>query len=302
MNGGIRCRVFLVGCPRSGTTLLQGMLASHPEIESFPETHFFEKGFSGKNSSRKKRMLTLVLRGLYLRTILSLWIQELDRLGYEVPDSVKLGRGWSRSKVVDNFVRILDSLTLNNDKSVWVEKTPGHVLHISTISRYVGKSKFVHIVRDGRPVVASLYEVSRQFPDGWGGQWTIEKCISMWNACLASTSERLGEAEHFAVSYERLLEDPEKHLRRLCSFLGVRYEATMLSGYAAAMEKIVTGGEGWKDKNLRPLKDSGLTKYLETFDETERRRIEEQLDWPEFYRVKEFSEQAQGHEKQDPRS
>ncbi|NJL55543.1 sulfotransferase [bacterium] len=32
--------LFLVGCPRSGTTLLQSMLASHPQIASFPETKF----------------------------------------------------------------------------------------------------------------------------------------------------------------------------------------------------------------------------------------------------------------------
>ena len=243
MSGGVQCRIFLVGCPRSGTTLLQGMLASHSQIESFPETHFFEKGFSGRKSSRKKRILTPVLRGGYLRAVLSGWIRELSLFGYEVPDSVKSDHGWSRAKVVDDFVGILDSLTLNNGKNVWVEKTPGHVLRISTISRYVSKSKFIHIVRDGRPVVASLYRVSRRFPDGWGGPWSVERCISMWNACLASTSEHLGESGHFVVSYERLLEDPEKHLRGLCSFLRVRYEASMLSSYAAATEKIVGSDE-----------------------------------------------------------
>ena len=44
----IKDRIFIVGCPRSGTTLLQSLLAAHPQIHSFPETHFFpntiEKG------------------------------------------------------------------------------------------------------------------------------------------------------------------------------------------------------------------------------------------------------------------
>jgi hypothetical protein len=35
-----RTRLFLVGCPRSGTTLLQSLLAAHPQIASFPESHF----------------------------------------------------------------------------------------------------------------------------------------------------------------------------------------------------------------------------------------------------------------------
>lgn len=37
----VKQRFFLVGCPRSGTTLLQSLLAAHPEIISFPESHFF---------------------------------------------------------------------------------------------------------------------------------------------------------------------------------------------------------------------------------------------------------------------
>jgi hypothetical protein len=34
-------RIFLVGAPRSGTTILQSLLAAHPEVISFPESKFF---------------------------------------------------------------------------------------------------------------------------------------------------------------------------------------------------------------------------------------------------------------------
>ena len=168
-----------MGCPRSGTTLLQGILASSLQIECCPETHSFEKIFSSKKGSRAKRALTSVLRGSYLRAVLPGRIPELNRLDYETLDSGKPGRGWSRTEVVDDF-----SLTLSNGKNVLVEKRPGHILRISTISRYVSRSKFVHIVRGGRSVVASLYAVSRRFPDSWGGRWSVEECISMWNAVL----------------------------------------------------------------------------------------------------------------------
>ncbi|MGL4503377.1 MAG: sulfotransferase family protein, partial [Planktothrix sp.] len=42
MDQIIKNRIFLVGCPRSGTTLLQSLLAAHPQIASFPESHFFQ--------------------------------------------------------------------------------------------------------------------------------------------------------------------------------------------------------------------------------------------------------------------
>ena len=40
-NSESKKAVFIIGSARSGTTLLQSMLASHPEVYSFPETHFF---------------------------------------------------------------------------------------------------------------------------------------------------------------------------------------------------------------------------------------------------------------------
>jgi len=49
MAAGIKTRAFLVGCPRSGTTLLQAMLFAHPEIYSFPETNFFLSLFGARD-------------------------------------------------------------------------------------------------------------------------------------------------------------------------------------------------------------------------------------------------------------
>jgi hypothetical protein len=171
-----------MGCPRSGTTLLQGISASLLQIECCPQTHYFEKSFSSKKGSRAQRALTSVLRGCYLRAVLPGRIPELNRLDYEIPASRKPGRGWPRTKVVDDFVRLLDSLTLSNGRNVLVEKRPGHILRISTISRYVSRSKVVHILKGGRSVVAFLYAVSRRLPDSWGGRWSVEVCISMWSA------------------------------------------------------------------------------------------------------------------------
>ncbi len=108
-----------------------------------------------------------------------------------------------------------------------------------------------------------------------------------------------GEPDHFVASCERLLDDPEKHLRGLCSYLSMRYEAYMVSNYAEVTEKIVAKGENWKDKSREPPEDLGLKKDLETFDEAEMRRIEEQLDWPEFHWMRGCSEPAPGRGRYD---
>jgi hypothetical protein len=83
-------------------------------------------------------------------------------------------------------------------------------------------------------------------------------------------------------------------VRGLCSYLSMRYEAFMVSNYAEVTEKIVAKGGNWKDKSRELPGDMGLKKHLETLDEAEMRRIEEQLDWPEFHWTKGCGEPAPG--------
>lgn len=47
-------QIFLVGCPRSGTTLSQSILAAHPQIASIPESHIFRILLSHQTPRRRK--------------------------------------------------------------------------------------------------------------------------------------------------------------------------------------------------------------------------------------------------------
>jgi hypothetical protein len=62
------------------------------------------------------------------------------------------------------FIKILDEITLENGKSSWLEKTPEHLGQINYIERWVQRAKFIHIIRNGDDVVASLYEVAQKYP------------------------------------------------------------------------------------------------------------------------------------------
>ena len=59
-------RVLLVGCPRSGTTILQAILSSHPEVFSLPETHFFPALCSNNSFIRKLGLSTLKAKKVLL--------------------------------------------------------------------------------------------------------------------------------------------------------------------------------------------------------------------------------------------
>ena len=115
-------RVFVVGCPRSGTTLLQGILSAHPDVWSLPETHFFEMLEPGRRLPRAM--------GLASRRGWRAFCQTANDLGEPLPKPWQLNYWW-RDSLAKRFVSLFDAKTLAAGKRLWVEKT----LVMSSMSR-----------------------------------------------------------------------------------------------------------------------------------------------------------------------
>ena len=120
----IRGRVFLVGCPRTETTLLRSMLAAHPWIVSFPETRFCER------ISPKFAALGLASPRRWDRRRL---FQFPSEVGHTELESLIPRFAVTLRRSVGAFVDVLDALTAAQGKTMWVEKTPGRLLHIDLI-------------------------------------------------------------------------------------------------------------------------------------------------------------------------
>ncbi len=234
---GIAARIFLVGCPRSGTTLLQSLLCAHPQVFSVPETHFYSLIPS---QSRVLRRLGFARRDAPAR-----FSSLLASLGLP---SVTV-----RSPFVRDYLRALaaalDVATLEAGKTVWLEKTPRHLLFVGDIARTLPEAKFVHLVRHGPDVVASLYEVTRDYPEVWGGPRSLEACVERWLRDTAISRRYEGAAGHLTVRYEALTGEPAGSLRDLFAFVGVPFgdaqRAAVMADYADAAES-VSSGEAWK--------------------------------------------------------
>jgi len=236
-------RVFIVGCPRSGTTLLQGLLAGHSEILSLPETHFFSLAYP---RNRLKRLLTWP--ALNVRRVLPALVEEIGHP--ELADAAAVGL-WER-RFERPFVRSLDALAERAGKSVWVEKTPRHLHFTRVIERRVPRARFIHLLRNGVDVVASLRRASTKHADAWGGARSLRECVRRWNRDVAISLACRRRPEHLLVRYERLVADPEQELRRLCSFLGITFEESMLA-HERAYDRIVRPSEAWKANNASPV-------------------------------------------------
>jgi hypothetical protein len=172
MKQTIAKRLFLVGCARSGTTLLQSMMGAHSQIATFPESHFFQRAVPGRRWAKKM--------GLASRAAKTQLDQFLNESGYPEIHTSSFMMSLSLRQITSVFVNILDELTVNAGKSIWLEKTPGHLYHIDTIRRLVPDTKFIHLFRNGQDVVASMYCITRENKGAWGKPMEIEECIQWW--------------------------------------------------------------------------------------------------------------------------
>ncbi|MDZ7787693.1 MAG: sulfotransferase [Halofilum sp. (in: g-proteobacteria)] len=273
---GINRRVFIVGCPRSGTTVLQRCVAAHSRIGSFPETDFFAKLVGG----RKGRCLAWLNRVGEERRARA-W-EKIGRVfGTDaLPDDPVSARRFDTE--VDRYVQMLDARVAAQGRDIWLEKTPRHFRYVDLIERAVPASAFVHIVRDGRAVVGSIVDRAVKYPDQFGAERDPVTAARLWNEAIRCTAARIRRSNDMVVRHEALTQSPEQSLRALCAWIGVAYEPGMHE--MTAGQSIVEPQEFWKQdaqSGVRPVTD----KFEEVVGERDRQRVNKILDWRAFDRL-----------------
>jgi hypothetical protein len=270
-------RIFLVGCPRSGTTLLQSLLFAHPRVISFPETHFFPKVVT---SNRRGRLgLASRQAGEAIEYLIG-----LDLLGPgEASRQPLTVRGHARL-----LTKTLDAAAHRSGSSHWLEKTPNHVHYLREIERHVPNAKIVHMIRSGEAVVASLQEAALKRPDVWPRR-SIRELLEVWRSDLHRSRSRVGRPNHAFVSYERLVAHPHSVLRTLCAFLELPVDdavvdrmvsdhavtGTQIAGYVRLTESGPTReAEPWKADLDAPIRNRNAGKFPTVFTPGERAEIE----------------------------
>lgn len=197
-NHNLRCDlpVFLLGCERSGTTLLRLMLDHHPEIAINLESDFMVTQISDDGSFPDI--------GTYLNFLRN------DRCFQH--SYFKIKDGLDYVSLVKDF---LEQKRARDRKAI-----AGANIHhkFSNIGRIWSKAKYIYIYRDGRDVARSIVQM------GWAGNayvaadWWLEAEVE-WERYRGT----LPSESWIELRYLDLLADPVKELTRICHFLGVDY-------------------------------------------------------------------------------
>lgn len=217
--------VFVVGCPRSGTTMLQLMLHAHPRIAVPPETRFLLAAYR-----RRYQIGDLAVREN--RLALAEWIVQTPQfadLGLardEVISSIADAPGTLGSALGTVFRLYAERF----GKPRWGDKRPSYLRNLPILLRLFPDAQIIDIVRDGRDCVASLKETPWR-PDDFGD--LIDYWARSADASLRA-SRRYPASTYHQVRYEDLVADPAAHLRRICAFLEEDYDPAMASPSSVA--------------------------------------------------------------------
>ena len=144
--------IFVVGCPRSGTTLFRVMLHAHPRIALPPENQYVMPAYHRR---AKFKDLTVEKN----RQRLADWITQRPDGGFHYLqlDGEKVAR-----EIVDGATTLGTALGIpfrayaqKFDKERWGDKRPAYYGFMDELDRLFPDAQFIHVVRDGRAAVAS---------------------------------------------------------------------------------------------------------------------------------------------------
>jgi hypothetical protein len=221
--------VFIVGCPRSGTTLLQRLVDAHPDIAIINETHWIPRWFEKRKGLTPEGMVTpdFVDRLLEDRRFKHLKVSRED-----------LEQLISSSELVPYSSFVASVFDLHGKavgKRLVGDKTPAYVRSIPTLHDLWPEVRFVHLIRDGRDVCLSLRDWNRTgSAAGRFVTWTEDPVTTAalwwkWNVRLGrEDGGSLGPGLYHQVRYEELISEPEETCAALCDFLTLPYDDAML--------------------------------------------------------------------------
>ena len=218
--------IFVVGCPRSGTTMLQLMLHAHPRIAIPPETRFLLTAYSERRTfgdlavpANRRALARRIVAG-------DTRFGDLGLDADDVVERITAGPGTLGSALGTVF----QQYAARFGKSRWGDKRPAYLHNIDILLQLFPDAQFINIVRDGRDCVASLKEMSWHRKD-------IYATVAAWARAVDDArraARRLGPRQWHEVRYEDLVADPPGRLAAMCAYLGEMYDPAMAEPSAVA--------------------------------------------------------------------
>lgn len=257
---------YILGNPRSGTSLFRLMLNAHPRVVAPPECGFIQWNFSSfssadfSDSHQRSLFADAVLASKKMET----WGLQKEQL-VEAFNQVSSPNYQSLCEAV--FSAYAASSSQEEQAEVAIDKNNYYLDFLEEINRAMPHASYLHLVRDVRDVAVSYLEIQRKKHKGKYAPKlanTAEEIAESWCENNERTTAFLADKKHLIVRYEDLLVRPEIELARVASFLGISYDERMTRYYEFNDEPQET--LGWKQKTLQPVDASRAGAFRRELD------------------------------------
>lgn len=209
-----RAPVFVVGSPRSGTTLLYDTLLSAGGFALYlGESNVFNllaPRFGDLRSRNHRDRMLQVWLGSRLFRVSGLERRQIEEGVHECENAG------------DSLRFVMDEIARRQNAWRWAANTPEEILYLDHIKRTIPEALIIHVIRDGRDVCLSLSQKRYIRPFPWKDRETPEGAALYWEWIVQkgrAAGARLGN-DYTEVRFEELVRAPRAVLRHLSAFLG----------------------------------------------------------------------------------
>lgn len=213
---------FIVGVPRSGTTLLRIILDSHPMLSIPPESHFVNALIEIDLTDVDNVFQTIINNPSWIDFGINIDNQVLFNLlkHYQPLDLGKI------IKITHNSYKI------TQNKKYWGDKTPNHLYLMEQIQESLPQAHFIHLIRDGRDVALSLR-------GKWFGPQDITQQAIFWkDRIIAARNVAPNLNNYIEIKYEDLILNTESVLRRILKFINLEFTPELLRYYERTPKRL----------------------------------------------------------------
>ncbi len=258
--------VIVVGCARSGTTLVQVMIQAHPRLAMPPENRFMMAVYRRRDKFGD-------LRDGKNREAVARFITERRKTKFRdlgiAPEAVRQRFHEVEPTIGSLLGSVLALYAERHGKARWGDKRPNYIQHLDVILRLFPDAQIVHVIRDGRDCVASL----KHMP--W---WTFGYPASVYKWVQAIKTAEWARAnlrpdQYHEVRYEDLVARPRAELERMCAFLGEALDEAMLAHHRSVDEE-VPDYKGWHDQVRQPVSQAAVQRWQRDLTSDEIRLFE----------------------------
>jgi hypothetical protein len=200
--------VFVIGSPRSGTTILAWSLATHSALWTSGESYILFDFFGDGRADRVYDKALNQSDGSWLKA------QKVSRQEF----LTSLGMG----------INALFSSRSGGRR--WIDHTPHYALMAGVLADMFPQARFLHILRDGRRVVNSMvhFQQPGDTRKGRGTPWATDFRVACktWRSYVTAAEDfaQRQEGRCLTCRNEDLVANPEEGFRRILAFLQVPYE------------------------------------------------------------------------------